>query len=210
MRLKNNTKISICGMIGAGKSTLTKNLSEVFGVPYLPEFKEDDPVFRGLMDLFYAGHNCEFEFQSYFIKTHFQGQQAMGTVPHFVDTHLYSHAIFADENLPTTIEKNVYKVMFHMFLEELKTPDFIVILKISDDVVIERMRKRARPEEMANFEKNIDYFKRLNKKFNTKMIAHCTLESIPYVIVDVDNKSELEVLDEVKTIIEDGGFTWLK
>ena len=64
---------------------------------------------------------------------------------------------------------------------------------------MERLYKRNRSVEIKNFKKNETYFKLLNKGYIQYLTSVCAAYRIPYIIIDVSDKTvdqEMEIVDK--------------
>lgn len=196
-------KIAVGGMIGSGKSTLTKQLSEKLNLPLMEEFAANDEVFNTLLKWLYDGvEDIEMLVQVYFLHTHWK-KQTQYKQDVIVDRHIIEHWLFAHTNLikmPTIL--NFYNGVFHQYMNDVVHPDLYIILDINWDTFKERIMKRGREQEIANFESNIPYFKNLMETYVNKLEAQCLIYDIPYVIINTNGKNEEEVLEETLKHIE--------
>lgn len=190
-------KIAVGGMIGSGKSTLTKQLSTALNIPLMEEFAADDKVFNNLLAWLYEGvEDVEMLLQVYFLHKHWKTQNQFGDNV-VVDRHIIEHWLFAQINLekmPTVL--NYYNGIFHQYMNDVIQPDLYVILDMDWDNFTKRIAKRGREQEIENFSKNIVYFKKLIKNYTELLKAQCVIYNIPYVIIDTNGKTEDEVLEE--------------
>lgn len=190
-------KIAVGGMIGSGKSTLTKQLSKHFEIPLMEEFSGDDTVFNTLLQWLYEGKpDVEMLLQVYFLHTHWKSQTGYGNNV-VVDRHIIEHWLFAQANLekmPTIL--NFYNGVFHQYMNDVIQPDLYIILDLNWDNFKDRVMKRGRQQEIDNFEANVPYFKHLIKNYVAKLEAQCLIYDIPYVIINTNGKSEEDVLEE--------------
>lgn len=200
-------KIAIGGMIGSGKSTLVKGLSKALNWQHMEEYQEKDPVFNTLLKWLYEGvDDVEMLLQVYFLHTHWKNQKNY-TGDVVIDRDVIEHWLFAQKNLKSKTEVlNMYNGLFHAYMNSHKLPDLYVILEMGWATFKDRIRKRGRPQEIENFDKNASYFIDLMNDYEDKLIAQCILYDIPYVVIGVDGKSKKEVLEETLSVIEDLGY----
>lgn len=196
-------KIAVGGMIGVGKSTLTKKLGEHYGLPIMEEFEADDEVFNTLLTWLYEGKpNVEMLLQVYFLHTHWLRQKEMGDSC-VIDRDIIEHWLFAQKNLAKYPKVwNMYNGLFHQYVNDWRKPDLYVILDLSWDEFKRRIFARGRESEIKNYYANEDYFKSLISDYVELLKAQCVIYKIPYVVVNTDNMNEDEVFDKVKEIID--------
>lgn len=201
-------KIAIGGMIGSGKSTLTKNLAKAMSFKYMEEYEKSDEVFNTLLKWLYEGvDDVEMLLQVYFLHNHWKNQNEYDEgADLIVDRDIIEHWIFAQENLKEKPEvNNMYNGLFHAYMNSHHKPDLYVILDIDWATFKQRVRKRGRKQEIENFDANADYFMSLIRDYVKKLKAQCDIYNIPYIVVDVNGLSEKEtlskVLDEVNNVV---------
>ena len=177
--------ITMAGIIGAGKSSLTEILAKELGsTPYFEPVK-DNPV----LPLFYKGNEIAarkrkegnkdatnpyaFLLQIYFLNKRFAMiKKAMQDDNNVLDRAIYEDAIFmkmnADEGNATPIEWNVYESLLNNMMEELpyaahkKRPDLMVMIDVSYQTMINRIKKRGRKFEQVEVDPSLEqYYKKL-------------------------------------------------
>ena len=177
--------ITMAGIIGAGKSSLTEILAKELGsTPYFEPVK-DNPV----LPLFYKGNEIAarkrkegnkdatnpyaFLLQIYFLNKRFAMiKKAMQDDNNVLDRSIYEDAIFmkmnADEGNATPIEWNVYESLLDNMMEELpyaahkKRPDLMVMIDVSYQTMINPIKKRGRKFEQVEVDPSLEqYYKKL-------------------------------------------------
>lgn len=190
-------------MIASGKSTLVHKLGKRLNLPIMDEFDKDDDVFNTLLKWLYEGYaNVEMLLQVYFLHDHYLKQQEYGD-SFIVDRDIIEHWLFAQTNLvnmPTVM--NMYNGVFMAYMNEITKPDLYVILDISWDTFKDRIFKRGRDSEIDNFASNENYFKELLDTYVDKLKAQCIIYDIPFVVINVDNTDEDELVDIVERYVE--------
>ena len=163
------TVIVLSGPIGAGKSSLTKILSNYLGTKPFYESVDDNPV----LPLFYADpEKYAFLLQVYFLNTRFHSiKAALSEGNNVLDRSIYEDALFfqmnADIGRATKEEIDTYYELLHNMMNELermpkKSPDLLVHIDVSYDTMIKRIQKRGRPYEQLSYDSTLeDYYKRL-------------------------------------------------
>lgn len=148
--------IVVAGKIGAGKSTLTELLSEVFEVDATFEPVNDD----GLLELFYKDQTkYGFVFQISILTKRFDMiKKALSTRNGILDRSIYEDAIFV-QHLFEDGKLNQYEYeAYHRLLDEMlwrvshipkQTPDAMVYVDIDFENEIKRINSRARDFELA-------------------------------------------------------------
>lgn len=177
--------VAIAGNIGAGKSSLTRLISNHFKWESFYERVEDNPY---LADFYSDMRRWSFNLQVFFLSSRFKQQQDIENLPHSVvqDRSIYEDAeIFANNlhemGLMTHRDYENYTDLFSIMTSYLRAPDLLVYLKASVPTLVEHIQSRGR-----EFETNIsiDYLKRLNELYED-WIARYTIG--PKLIIDVDN-----------------------
>jgi deoxyadenosine/deoxycytidine kinase len=197
-------KISVGGMIASGKSTLVQKLGAHLNLPVMEEFEKDDEVFNTLLRWLYEQKdNVEMLLQIYFIHNHWLNQNKYDN-NFIVDRDLVEHWLFAHHNLQTmpTI-MNMYNGVFHAYMNQVTKPDLYIILDLDWDNFVSRVMERGRQQEIDNFDKNKNYFKKLLSDYTKKIAAQCAVYDIPYVIINTNNISEQEVFEQSLKAIEE-------
>jgi deoxyadenosine/deoxycytidine kinase len=150
--------IGVAGMVGSGKSTLTRALASRFGLQHaLESVDEDNPW----LERFYVGgmeamRTYALPLQLHFLATRFESMRRMrGTGGSWVlDRTWYEDAeIFArghyDEGLMSAMEWELYRRLYVELLHSpaARPPRLLVYLHAPLDTVVERIRLRGRPKE---------------------------------------------------------------
>jgi len=191
-----NRYIVVEGVIGAGKTSLTRLLTERLGARLLLEEVEENPF---LKDFYTDRARYAFQTQMHFLFGRYQQQRELRQQDLFrektVSDYLFQKdRIFANLNLSDK-ELVLYEKVAGWLELEVTRPDVVVYLQASTDTLMERVAKRGRP-----FERDMDrtYMQALNEAYNY-FFFHYT--EAPTLIVNtngidfVRNRADLEDLE---------------
>ncbi len=228
--------ITLAGIIGSGKSSLTEILSEELGTKAFYEPVEDNPV----LPLFYKGNEIAakkraegdaeatnpyaYLLQTFFLNRRFAMiKKAMQDDNNVLDRSIYEDAIFMKMNTDmgnaTEVEYDIYKKLLDNMLEELpyaahkKSPDLMVVINVSYDTMIKRIQKRGREyEQVENDPSLVEYYQRLLGYYDEWKEEY---SASPLLIIDgdkydfVNNVADRnKVLDIIETrLVELGNLT---
>src|SRR5436305_14663570 len=150
--------IGVAGMVGSGKSTLTRALAARFGLQHaLESVDEHNPW----LERFYAGgvaamRETALPLQLHFLATRFESMRRMrGAGGSWVlDRTWYEDAeIFArghfEEGLMTALEWELYRRLYVELLHSpvARPPRLLVYLHAPLETIVARIRRRGRPKE---------------------------------------------------------------
>ena len=197
-----HVNIAIAGIIGVGKTTCAKKLSEKYEIEVSYE-----PVDEGnLLKLFYGDmHRWSFPFQISILhkrfrlykKHFFQGKHIVH------DRSIYEDVIFAkmltDSGHIHEEEFKIYSECFANMTEEMKPPDLIVFLNCTPEKALERARKRARDCECKL---TIEYLTALNDNYREWLDK--ISDKVPILIVEweEDFLPEDQIVEQINNMLE--------
>lgn len=187
--------IVVEGPIGVGKSSLTNLLSERFAARRVMEVVEENPF----LSAFYSDRaKYAFQTQMFFLLSRFRQQQELFQQDLFnavtVSDYLFAKdRIFAHLTLDTN-ELALYERVFEALGPRVTKPDLVIYLQARLDVLLGRIKKRAR-----DFERKFDpqYLEDLCKAYNEFFFHY---DETPLLVVntsDIDfvhNEADLENL----------------
>ena len=181
--------ITLAGIIGSGKSSLTEILSRELGSIPFYEPVEDNPV----LPLFYKGNELAakkrqagekdatnpyaYLLQTFFLNRRFMMmKKALQSRNNILDRSIYEDAMFMRMNTEmgnaTQVEYSIYQELLTNILEELNhvvpSNDYnlMILIKVSYDTMVSRIKKRGREyEQIENDPSLIDYYGRLLKYY---------------------------------------------
>jgi len=142
--------IGIAGLIGVGKTTLTKQLADhlhyqvayepVETNPYLNDFYRDKERHGAMMQL-------------HLLAERFKQHQSIiwSQIPTVQDRTIYEDTIFAkmghEDGWIGDREYRTYKQMFHMMTRFLAYPDLLIYLRVRPEISLKRIQERGRGAE---------------------------------------------------------------
>ncbi len=187
--------IVVEGPIGVGKSTLTRILGQRYGARTLFEVVEENPF----LPFFYRDpEKHAFQTQLFFLLSRFKQQQELAQQELFAQ-HTVSDYLFAKDRIFASLTLNpaelaLYDRVFDHLGPRVVKPDLVIYLQARLDVLLARIRKRAR-----EFERDFDpdYLARLCSAYNDYFFHY---EETPLLVVNtsdiniVDNEADLEAL----------------
>ena len=194
-------RIAIAGNIGAGKTSLTKQLSK--SLKYKPYY--EDVIANPYLDDFYNHmERWSFNLQIYFLNSRFKQLVTIDSIKQNViqDRTIYEDAfIFAPNlnamGLMTQRDYDNYLALFDTMLNLVKPPDLLVYLQSSIPSLVNKIHKRGRDYEKTI---SIEYLSRLNERYEA-WISNYTSGKLLKINVDdldfVDNKSDYETILEL-------------
>lgn len=177
--------ITAAGKIGAGKSTITKLLSDVLETKAVYEPIEENP----LLEKFYEDRGkYGFVFQIDMISRRFELiQQALMKDNSVLDRSILEDSIFLDqlhyEGYVNDFEHEAYHKLLDRMMKELaclpkKLPDLLVYIDVDFETEIEHINKRAREFEKVNKGDELyEYFK-LHSQFYDEWIENFDLTPV--------------------------------
>ena len=202
--------IVVGGMIGLGKSSVSKVLGEHFNSEVFYESVDDNP----LLPLFYSESEEEiqkkrypFLLQLYFLNTRFKSiKEALYADKNILDRSIYEDWYFAKKNMElgriSELEMKIYEDLLENMMEELKeipkkAPDLMVYLKGSFDTVINRIKLRGREFEVDD--SLMEYYKFLWEGYDY-WVNNCYSAS-DVVIIDMDKLDIVNSEEDKKELI---------
>lgn len=208
---KEANAIAVGGMISAGKSTIVENLVKKYGFEPVYELSNDpNDLMNILLDKMYQREQiAESVCQLQFLLNRFTRYKncilnSKNPAIKVFDRTIFEDRMFAFHNMlsqPTVYEyyEKLWKEQVNQLVYEIGTPKLYIILKLDWDKFLERLYKRNRSVEIKNFKKNETYFRLLNSGYIEYLTSVCATYRIPYVIIDVADKTveqELAIIDK--------------
>jgi hypothetical protein len=176
--------VTVCGNIGAGKTSLVNLLCEEFGWQHYYEEVRDHPY---LDDYYRDMPRWGFHTQVYFLTQRLIQQQQIAAIPGSVcqDRSIYEdHEIFARSLLHLGIMSQrdylSYRLLFEAIAPYVTKPDLLIYLQASVPTLAERIRLRSRECETGISD---DYLAHLNERY-AEWMDHFDL--CPVLTLDAD------------------------
>ena len=162
--MTDNRYIVVEGVIGAGKTSLSRMLSERLQAKLVLEEVEENPF---LKDFYQDRERFAFQTQMHFLFSRYQQQRNLRQMELFQDRMVSDYLfqkdrIFAGLNLSER-ELALYERLVGWLELDVMKPDIVVYLQASPDTLMMRIARRGRP-----FERDMsrDYIKQLNEAYN--------------------------------------------
>lgn len=159
--------IVIDGVVGAGKSTLAKKVSDKLGIPIYEELQNQTTM--NLLEEFYKDKKrWSFALQIHFLNERFKMiKDIHKNGGGILDRSIFGDRIFAsmlnEDGYMTDDEFQTYTTLLDNMLEHVKNPKLLVYIDCDLETAMERIGIRGR-----QMEQKVDeiYWKRLNQKYN--------------------------------------------
>jgi deoxyguanosine kinase len=172
--------IAIEGVIGAGKTSLAKILSNKMHAGTILEEFEENPF----LAKFYAEpRKYAFHTQIYFLMSRYRKQREMAQIDLFnsrviTDYLFVKDRIFAEVNLNEE-EFALYDKIYSILAVDIPHPDLVIYLQASVEALYKRIKQRGRA-----YERDIDfeYIEHLSEAYNTFFFHY---NSSPMLIVNI-------------------------
>jgi deoxyadenosine/deoxycytidine kinase len=198
--------IAIEGVIGAGKTTLARMISEKLSADLILEQFEENPFLEKFYD---DRKRFAFQTQMFFLINRYKQQQQLKQQDLFssitVSDYIFDKdKIFAYLNLSTE-EVKLYENIFPLLERDIPKPDLVIFLQCSIDRLMSNIKQRGR-----KFEKNLtrQYLAELSEAYNNFFFKY---NNTPLLIVNtseidfVNSESDFkELYDQI--FREDRGF----
>lgn len=143
--------ILVAGNIGAGKTSLTQRLGSrldwitgyesVADNPYLADFYADMRSWSFQLQVFFLGHRAR---QHLLLANHPKSAIADRSI--YEDAHIFARVLHHMSNLNER-DLQSYRNVYELVVEYLPRPDLLLYLTAPVPVLLERIRRRARPIE---------------------------------------------------------------
>ncbi len=160
--------VAIAGNIGAGKTTLCRQLVKHFGWVAQYESADENPY---LSDFYEDMKRWSFNLQIFFLNSRYQQILNIlgGNNTVVQDRTIYEDAyIFApnlhDMGLMSTRDFQNYFQLFKTMSSQIQPPDLLIYLRASIPTLVAHIHARGREYE-GNM--SLDYLKRLNERYET-------------------------------------------
>lgn len=197
---------------------MTKILAEQLGTTPFYEPVSDNPV----LPMFYEGNRMVADGESktnpyaYLLQTYFLNRrfhmikQAMKEDNNVLDRSIYEDELFMRLNVDlgnaTEVEYDVYKDTLDNMMEEYplftpgkKAPDLMIMIDVSYETMIHRIKKRGRDYEQIEADPSlVTYYKTLLKYYDDWKTDY---DYSPLLIIDGDKYDFMENLEDRKTVL---------
>lgn len=188
--------IAIEGVIGVGKTTLTRLAQNAFHAEILLEVFEENPF---LTRFYQDRKRYAFQTQIFFLLSRYQQQHevipAVLARSNLISDYTFDkNMIFARLNIAGD-ELTMYERVHHIIATKIPTPDLVVYLRADTDVLMERIALRDRP-----YERTIEreYIAALSEAYDD-FFAHYT--SAPVLTIDTNGLDFVRHADDLRAIL---------
>lgn len=202
--------IVVGGPIAVGKSTL------VGALPFEPvqELDPNDELQKLLLEQMYEGDPIAPQvFQLDMLLTRFDKYKKLANRTGLT---VFDRSIFEDKFFAMNLLKNypniwdyynsIWEDKVKELVEEVGIPKLYIFLSCDWEAFKERVFARNREAETANFQKNEAYFKNMIETYPTFMKQTFEKYNLPYIIIDTNKLSKLEVIETAKIALQEKGI----
>ena len=197
-------RIAIAGNIGAGKTSLTKQLSK--SLKYKPYY--EDVIANPYLDDFYSHmERWSFNLQIYFLNSRFK---QLVSIDNSKENVIQDRTIYEDSNifapnlhamgLMTNRDFENYKSLFSLMEEDVAAPDLLIYLRSSIPNLVSQIHKRGRDYENSI---SIDYLSRLNERYEAWIHNYKKGNLLIIEIDDLDFVENKKDLEKIISLIDD-------
>lgn len=215
--------ITLAGIIGSGKSTMTEILSKELGSKAFFEPVEDNPV----LPLFYKGNEIAakkraagdqnatnpytYLLQTFFVNRRFRMiKEAKKEANNVLDRSIYEDALFMKMNTDmgnaTNVEYATYQELLQNMLDELQyatgvnSQDLMIFIKVSYNTMLKRIRKRGRNYEQIESDPTLpEYYQNLLRYYDRWLKWY---DKSPIMIIDGDKYDFVANVDDRNLILD--------
>ena len=189
--------IAVEGPIGAGKTALAERLAtrldattvlEEADNPFLADFYADRPGAALQAQLFYllGRHRQQTQLQ----------QADLFTQMTISDYLFDKDKIFAYLNLDDN-ELFIYQRLYELLARDVPPPDLVVYLQAPTDVLVRRLRDRAREMESESLDPDDDYVREVNEAYQHFFFHYNTTPLLVVETSQFDSDASDEALDDL-------------
>jgi deoxyguanosine kinase len=176
--------IAIEGLIGAGKTTLTKRLAAAWGARTVLEEFEDNPF---LPKFYQEPQRYSFPVELSFLAQRFHqlkrvGEQSLFEPNTVADYSIGKSLVFASVTLAPD-EAALFRDLYHIMYESLPRPDLLVYLHLPMPKVRERIQQRGRSYEQSI---QVEYLERLQETYLDQLRKNTHQRTLILDMGDVD------------------------
>ncbi len=152
-----NMSIVVDGIIGAGKTTVARMISDHLSIPMFEELKDDASgctLEHRMLDRFYANQDrWSAIIQVMFLNERFKDLKEIEASGQHA---ILDRSIYGDEIFAKTINKRgnmeddeltIYQELLHNMLQHINPPKLLIYLDVSIDTAMDRIAKRSRGTE---------------------------------------------------------------
>jgi len=214
--------VTVGGMIGLGKTSVTRMISDALGFkPFYEEVKGNT-----ILPLFYTADEEEQDYKRYpfllqleFLNSRFRTiKTAYGVEKTVLDRSIYEDWHFAKVNNQIGNIRDeefvIYEKLLDNMMEELdelpqKAPDLMVYLHASFDTVLERIGKRGRDFEQD--QSLYDYYYQLWEGYDDWVLNHYDKSEV--LMIDMDRydvvareEDREEVISKIESYLKEHGM----
>lgn len=145
--------ITVIGNVGAGKSTLTRTLSEALGYdasfervsnnPYLNDFYEDQPAWGFHLQIYFLGQRFKDVVEIQKVARHHIQDRSI-----YEDVEIFARALYETGKMSER-DFTTYHELFDNMVSHLIKPDLAIYLTGSLETILHRIALRGRESEKA-------------------------------------------------------------
>lgn len=190
--------IAVAGNIGAGKTTLTTQLSKHYGWQAHFETVDDNPY---LNDFYSDMQRWSFNLQIFFLNSRFKqvvdirksGQTVIQDRTIYEDAEIFAPNLH-DMGLMTTRDFQNYKALFDLMSTLISPPDLLIYLRASVPKLVSQIQKRGREYEESI---RLDYLRMLNERYELWISKYTASKLLIISVDDLDFSQNPEDLSKI-------------
>ncbi len=191
--------VLVAGNIGAGKTSLTERIGarlgwwtgyeSVMDNPYLSDFYADMHAWAFHLQIFFLGHRAE-----QYLEAARDARSSILDRSIYEDAHIFARALHHMGNLSER-DYLSYRRLFDQVMEGLPRPDLLIYLKAPVNVLMDRIRRRARNMETGI---SADYLALLDTFYDEWLTA---FDLCPVLTIRTDDLDFVHQTGHLETVV---------
>jgi deoxyguanosine kinase len=187
--------VAVEGVIGVGKTTLVKQLTQRFPAREIYEQFEDNPF---LPDFYKDREAFAFSTQIFFLMSRFRQQQLLSQGDLFSNVTLSDYFfekdhIFAKLTLKDH-ELRLYERLFEVLSVQCPTPDMVIYLHADHEIIMDRIAERGRAYELNM---DPDYIRSVAAGYHSFFQSNSRFPVLSIDTTDIDFRTNSKAIDLV-------------